>query len=423
MAPIKTIKFILLCGIAITIVLSRLNLNSNCIVLLTALWLIEGDFKNKLTRLKNDKLFIAFVLYLVVQIAGTALSDDFKTGWKEIESKAGFVVLPLIFCSGSFTDGNLRRRLMFVFSITLTLAACFCMSAAAIRYFLISDETVFFYHQLVSPLDHHAVYFAVFTFICLIFLMSEGKDHAWFKKNKIAYISWMVFYLFLLFLLSSKMVLFITVAYMLYFLISSVKTAKAKIWRPVIAALSIVLIITAISFTNNPVKKRFVDLKGDLELLSLTKYNDNMYFNGWQLRLLLWRFTFEVVRDQNAWLTGVGPTNDQQALEQKYLEMGLYGGLQSRGDRGYLEFNCHNQFLQSTLQGGIPGLLIFLIWAVIFLFNVIRKRDPVLTWMAIIIFAFFLTESVFERQYGMVLTTFFPLIYLYTTKPVRRKFQ
>ena len=200
MAPLKTIKFYLLCGIVITIVFSRLNLNSTCILLLTALWLIERDFKNKLTLLKKDKLFITYVLYLIVQIAGTALSDDIKIGWKEIESKLGFLALPLIFCSGSFTDGVLRRKLMFVFSISMTLAGFFCIGAAAIRYFVMSDETVFFYHQLVSPLDHHAVYFAVFTFICLVFLMREGKDHPLFKKNKVAYISWIIFYLFLLFL-------------------------------------------------------------------------------------------------------------------------------------------------------------------------------------------------------------------------------
>ena len=423
MVASKTIKFFLLCATVITIVLSRLNLNSICIVLLTATWLAEGDYKNKLNLLRKDKLFIAYVLYLVLQIAGTTLSDDIKVGWKEIESKLGFLAIPLIFCSESFTDINLRRRLMFVFSISLTLAAGYCLGAAALRYFVSSDETVFFYHQLVSPLDHHAVYFAVFTFISLVFLMREGKDHPLLKKNKIGYITWIVFYLFLLFLLSSKLVLFITVAYILYSLIASVQSAKAKIWRPVIAGLSILLIITVISFTNNPVKKRFVDLKGDIELLSLNKYTDNMYFNGWQLRLLLWRFTFEIIRDKNAWLTGVGPTNDQQALEKKYLDMGLYSGLESRGDRGYLEFNCHNQFLQSSLQCGIPGLLVFLIWCVIVLYNVIRKREPVLTWMSIIIFAFCLTESVFERQYGMVLTTLFPLLYLYSNKPVRHKSQ
>lgn len=423
MVALKTIKFFLLCAAVVTIVLSRLNLNSICIVLLTAIWLAERDYKNKLNLLKKDKLFIAYVLYLVLQIAGTALSDDIKVGWKEIESKLGFLAIPLMFCSGSFTDINLRRKLMFVFSITVTLAAGYCLGAAALRYFVSSDETVFFYHQLVSPLDHHAVYFAVYTFISLVFLMREGKEHPWLKKNKIVYITWIAFYLFLLFLLSSKMVLFITVVYMLYSLSKSVEGANAKIWRPVIAGLSILLIIAAISFTNNPVKKRFADLKGDIELLSLSKYTDAMYFNGWQLRLLLWRFTFEIIRDKNVWLTGVGPTNDQQALEKKYLDMGVYSGLESRGDRGYLEFNCHNQFLQSTLQCGIPGLLVFLAWCVIFLYQVVRKREPVLTWMSIIILAFCLTESVFERQYGMVLTTLFPLLYLYTTNPVPGKSQ
>ena len=417
MLSLSNIKLFSLCAIVITIVLSRLNLNSNFLVLLAFAWLLEGRFKKKMALLKKDKLFLAYLLYFIIQIAGVTMSDNLMVGWKEFESKVGFLVVPLVLCSAGLPDRYMRKKIMMVFSLAVLVAGLFCIGVSGFNYVKTQDESIFFYHQLVSPLDHHAVYFAVFTFICLVFLMTEIKDLRWFKTHRFIYIAWLVFYLVLLFLLSSKMVLFITVLFLLYRLIVSARSIRARMWRTSIGGLAMLLIVAAIFVTDNPVKKRFADLKGDIELLSLVKYNDAMYFNGWQFRLLLWRFTFEIIRDKNAWLTGVGPTNDQAALREKYLAMGLYSGLKSRGDQGYLEFNCHNQFLQSTLQSGIPGLLIFVAWCVIFVVRVVRKEQEVLSWMCIIILAFFFTESVFERQYGMILTTLLPLMYLYTKKP------
>lgn len=409
----ENIKLFLLCAIVMTICLSRLNLNSNFIVLLIIAWLAGGRLKQRFAVLKKDKLFIAYLLYLAIQVIGVTMSDDLNAGWKEIESKMGFLAVPVIFCSRGFHTENMRRKAMLIFGISITGAALYCMAMAVSRYVVSHDMTVFFYHEFVRPLDHHAVYFAVFTFINLVFLISELKKVPWFRKHRVVYFFWIAFYLLLLFLLSSKMVLFVTAFYLLIQLILSIRSTKTAIWPQIVAAVSILLIVVLVLVTDNPVKKRFADLKGDVELLSLNKYNEAMYFNGWQLRLLLWRFTFEIIRDKDAWLTGVGPTNDQAALQEKYLEMGLYKGLESRGDQGYLEFNCHNQFLQSALQSGIAGLLIFVGWCVVLAIKVIRKGKAVLSWMVLIIFAFFFIESVLERQYGMILTTLLPLLYLY----------
>ena len=413
----ENIKLFLLCAIVITICFSRLNLNSNFIVLLTAAWLAGGRLKRRFQVLLKDKLFIAYLLYVVIQAIGITMSDDLKPGWKEVESKLGFLAIPVVLCSRGFHTENMRRKVMLVFGMGLTVAALYCISVAIFKYSVSHDTTVFFYHELMRPIDHHAVYFAVFTFINLVFLVSELRHFSWFKKNRVVYVVWVAFYLVLLFLLSSKMVLLITALYLISQLILSIRSAKTAIWPQLLGAFSILLIVVLVLVTDNPVKRRFADLKGNIELLSLNKYNEAMYFNGWQLRLLLWRFTFEIIHEKNAWLTGVGPTNDQAALQQKYLDMGLYKGLESRGDQGYLEFNCHNQFLQSSLQSGVPGLLAFAAWCVILAARTIRKGKTVLTWMVLIIFAFFFIESVFERQYGMVLSTLFPLLYLYA-KPV-----
>ena len=419
MISITTLRLYLLYAVLITIVLSLLNLNSIFLVALVCTWILDGNFSNKWSRLKKDKLFVTYSLYFIIQIAGIALADNLMAGWKEFESKAGLFGVPLIFCSTHFLDDRMRRNAMMVFSITLSLGAIFCLIVAMYKYVFTADATLFFYHQLVVPLNQHAVYFGVFILISLIFLTTEAKNLEWLKSNRSLYYVWILFYLFFVFLLSSKMVLLLTILYLLYLLHRSGKTSRGKLLRSIIAASAILFLVVAIAVTENPVKKRFVDLRGNIEFLTLRQYNDAMYFNGWQFRMLLWRFTYEIIRDNKSWVTGVGPANDQIALQKKYVDMGLYAGLESRGDQGYLEFNCHNQFLQSFLESGIPGLLVFLSWCVIFIIRALRKNLVLLSWMTIILFAFFFIESVFERQYGIILVTVFPLMYLYSSKSDR----
>jgi O-antigen ligase len=73
------------------------------------------------------------------------------------------------------------------------------------------------------------------------------------------------------------------------------------------------------------------------------------------------RFTAEIVQEQKAWLKGVSPGDAQLMLDQKYITTHMYTGEVGRPDRGYIGFNTHNQFLESLLQNGIPGLLCFVV--------------------------------------------------------------
>ncbi|MGZ5135229.1 MAG: hypothetical protein ACXWCG_08770, partial [Flavitalea sp.] len=207
MISITTLRLYLLYAVLITIVLSLLNLNSIFLVALVCTWILDGDFSNKWSRLKKDKLFIAYALYFIIQIAGIALANNLMSGWKEFESKAGFFGVPLLFCSTYFLDTRMRKNAMLVFSITLTLGALACLGVAMYRYVFTADTTLFFYHQLVSPLNQHAVYFGVFILISMVFLTTEAKDQEWLKSNRPLFYVWILFYLFFLFLLSSKMVL------------------------------------------------------------------------------------------------------------------------------------------------------------------------------------------------------------------------
>lgn len=408
--------FLVLCGIAASIVFSLLLVNSLFIIALLLLWILKGSFRQKWDLLSRDTLFKAYLLLFVANAIGILYTPDWLAGWKNTESQLGFVVLPLIFCSSPLLSARTRTGVLMVYSIVLTVAALGCLAIAAWKYGTNHNPAVFFYHDLVSPLDHHAVYFSVYIFITLSFLLFEGYALPRVAKNKWIYITWILFLLGFVVLLSSKMALVVLLLFFAWFVIRryAVKHTKKLFIIAVLAGAT----IAAVLIVDNPVKRRFSDMADmDMSFLKKETFSPNDYFNGLKFRLLLWRFTYEILQEKDAWWLGVSPAEGQHALRQKYTSMNMYLGDKEKNDPGYLDYNCHNQLLQTTLQSGIVGLIAFLIWCVALAMQAFRKKNILLTSLVFLLFCFFLTDSVFERQYGMILCTFFPLLLLYSEVP------
>jgi O-antigen ligase len=204
--------------------------------------------------------------------------------------------------------------------------------------------------------------------------------------------------------------------YILYFILSRlIHKQNKKILLPVVAGLGIIVAILVA--TNNPVKKRFSDItNGTTTLFQQQKFNAGVYFNGLQFRLLTWRFTSEILNEQEAWLLGVSAGDGQAFLRKKYIETNMYTGDGSNSG-GYLLYNCHNIYLQTTLESGIIGLISLLFIIASFLFKLIKskRKTTLIFFLCMLVFGF--TESYLSRQFGIVLFTFLPLLALSAANP------
>jgi O-antigen ligase len=97
----------------------------------------------------------------------------------------------------------------------------------------------------------------------------------------------------------------------------------------------------------------------------------------------------------------------QPLLNDKIAGHGLYTGTGRGTDTGYLNYNFHNQYIETAVRTGLPGLVILIGILAIF---AVQPRDRLFApkefiW---IVAAFFLTESALERQVGIV---FFCLVF------------
>jgi len=139
----------------------------------------------------------------------------------------------------------------------------------------------------------------------------------------------------------------------------------------------------------------------NLELTTSGQFSYDSPLNGLNLRLIQWRFGVEILNENHAWLSGVGLAETREKLNQKYFQNGLYTGTEGTSDTGYLNYNFHNQYIETLVRTGIPGLVILL--AMLVQLIILSKTNLFVNkWVIFICLAFFLTESALERQFGIV---------------------
>ncbi|MFM8241239.1 MAG: O-antigen ligase family protein, partial [Crocinitomicaceae bacterium] len=125
-----------------------------------------------------------------------------------------------------------------------------------------------------------------------------------------------------------------------------------------------------------------------------------------EIRLIMWNASLQVWKSNFIFGTGTGDYND---------ELKLYNT--KHGNLGVVkeELNSHNQFLNTSVQLGLVGLLILIM---IFLSSfLVYPKSIWQTAILIVIFANFLVESFIETQSGIVLFCVL-LTFLYSRKEI-----
>ncbi|MBI5858354.1 MAG: O-antigen ligase family protein [Sphingobacteriales bacterium] len=350
----------------------------------------------------------AYFLYISLLLL---INDNTKTALRHIELKSALVLIPAAVLCCNFLNAGTIRLLLKYFLFLLVSACLYCIALSVINYMNSGDSSDFFYHNLVSPLKQHAVYFSLLIFFAILYLLGEMKKGIRFFSKAIHFLLIVFFSLFLV-LLSSKLVLLFYAGYLVYFFLSGkMQERQNKAWL----ILSVILLAGAsvlVFFTNNPVNKRFREIfQGDIGMVKKDSYSPADYFNGLQFRLLQWRLVPEILDENKSWLTGLGENAGQQKLQEKYISKNMYRGQPGTPDTGYLAYNTHNQLLQSLLTGGITGSILFLLICIALLRMALRQRKSRVVAATVLILFFSMIESCFETQYGLLLFTFFPLFF------------
>src|ERR1043165_8895628 len=164
-----------------------------------ALILITGIIKNKIEygywlKKNTANLFITgCVVFYLLQFTALLYTSNMTEGWNHIQLKSSLLFVPFTVAGINFLNAGKIKKLMLLYCVTLLAACLYCLISAYLRYTISHEKSTFFYHELVSPLGQHAVYFSILVFIALVFLIEHARKN-FIVFNKVFHFSLVVFF-------------------------------------------------------------------------------------------------------------------------------------------------------------------------------------------------------------------------------------
>jgi O-antigen ligase len=315
-----------------------------------------------------------------------------------VEKSLSLLCFPIIGLLINLTETQVKTAVKF-FMYACALGAFYCLvvsvisiieTSSLINVSKISDREYYFFinRELTQAIDLDPLYFSMYINFIAAFFFSNPQ-HLHFKIDFIVLIFLLIFNVLILSLNGIFVFLLLGICFIIKYLLQK----KRPKYLYIIICFTSFCFFLAFCFFK-PIKNR---------LTFSTHYNlEDAHIGKWNtvsLRLAIWENSAEVIAE-NPWI-GVGTGDVGDKLNQKYIEKKFALGK-------LLSFNAHNQFLQTYLMHGIAGFLVLMLLLLIPLWDAFKQRDALLFSFIVIVGLGFLSESIFERQKGIV---FFSLFY------------
>ncbi len=182
---------LLMAALCVAIPLSRYMM-SMMLIFLAANWLIEGDFKNKWQRLKEQKSAIVAFLFLFVMLLGFIQTDDALTALDYWSCKLPLYLAPVIVASSR----PFNRKELFIVLGAFVLSVLFSTIYSSVYYMThdvvdIREISVFISHIRFSLCVDVAIV------LLLYYAFREKKQPAALRIFASVMSAWLLLYLFI----------------------------------------------------------------------------------------------------------------------------------------------------------------------------------------------------------------------------------
>lgn len=311
-------------------------------------------------------------------------SVEVQKSLRGLERQLPFLIMPLAFWMMPKLSRTVFMKILWAFSAGLALMALVLIGYSASLYVQGRTFGVFQYHFLVSPLDLNAIYVSVMVSLSFLFMIFYGK------RKLLNYGIIVVLGLFL-WLLSSKNIILITSAALFFGVLLRGKYSS-KQFMVLITAVAVVGALVLYS----PVKRRWNNERHSdfKEALTAQSFGILYPWTGTSLRVFQGRMFYELLQENDTWLTGFGVNAAQDKLAEQQNRYNVYCG--------YNEYNFHNQYLQTFAELGIFGFLIVCGMLLLLFQNYRKQKELMALFLGLVLFSIFLTETYIWRQRGMI---------------------
>ena len=422
-------------GIGFQIVIYKVAL---CALFLN--WIFTTKFKKVIQSISRNSFFLAFIIFYILYALSFFWSQNQSFAIADLVLKIPILILPLIMLSNEPLSIKEINKLLLAFSLSVIFLNCFCFFDALFNYLNTGNINEFFYGSLT--INMHTAYQATFTsfsiFILVYIYLNKEYSHNWIFSCLIA-----LQFLFL-FLLSSRMQILCLSVVTPIFLIFHYYL-KQKIYLgfsyTILAFVVSYFLVSTPSVLNNRYKQTVSHIS--------SIGNDSQNSDS---RKFIWKKAIDIIKYN--WLFGVGVGDAKDVLVSSYSKESSkpitdhavdstinilkansknlntqvkkltsdHTKLKKESENILIQqinkyrffakkkYNFHNQYLQTFATVGCFGLII-LIYLLSHLFIVsIIKKDFIVSVFLFLIAMSFLTESMLERQAGVIFFTFFYLL-------------
>lgn len=359
----------------------------------------------------QHKFLLLCSLFFFSHLIHYGIDSNLPTLRYELERKLPFLALPLIWLNlPIYSASHYKNNVFLYFSYGMSFIGIFLVGTAFCNFLLTGNGNLFYYHNLVAGFNGSAIYYSLLFSISLLFLLEKNS-----LESSLLTSAMIVLHSILLLLLSSKIFVFIMVLLYLYYFAQSIQ--KQLLW---IGLSSLILGIGLQFFFNaENIAKRYAALDlSNIFSLKQTPLSPITPFDGFSLRKELWNFGFELSQQNSrTLLIGVGPGDAQDQLNKKIIANNMYTGVKGTTDTGYLNYNFHNQYVQTFLEVGSLGLFLLLLLLIYLMGIGIKYNNKQLFLINVIFLCSFLTESFLSRQIGIVAFVGFNALLLLQSPP------
>lgn len=331
--------------------------------------------------------------YFFTLLIGMLYTEDKILGWNNLETKLALLVTPIVAFLGLQLNKQQIEKSLVYFVYSLAIALIICLITAVFRYYESGDVYEFYYGNL--SLFKHPGYFAMYLNFGFVLSIQAAANYAFGRKWLLIALS--LFFCFGILLLNSRtaiIVLLLLIPINLWALVKSGFSIRNTIFMLLLLVGGILYFSTQAKPVANRIKHAQIELKESLG-------NDNKKLSNSGVRLFIWKESLNVFKENLFFGVGTGDVRSELLIRYNTNEINV------AAEKNY---NAHNQFLQAAMATGIFGLIALLMMVMVPLYLGIKHNLLLLIAFYSITFMSFFTESMLERQDGVMYFAVFNVI-------------
>lgn len=350
-------------------------------------------------------LFVLFITFYLWQAAGLLYSSDIEQGLSNLFGRLSLILFPMVLIiPGEKIKKNIRVLLR-VFALSSFAFLFVSFVKALLRSLSLKNGVLdfqphpaefpwlnyFFGADLTDP--QHPSYISMYLIVSAFICFSESGN-----VKKIKYkLFWLFMGLTLLlsqYFISSRAGIILSFILLFLYIILQVRGILQRILLISSIALVIVILLPFVSREH-----RFVYFLNKVETYQEDDQEDI------DPRSVVWESAITIAT-RNL-VTGVGPGDARTELVREYKRRGENSPLVIE------RYNAHNQFLETLLESGIPGLIILLGIIISMLYLSTKERNIIYGIFIFTSIGFFMVETILYRLAGVSFFSLFSFLLIY----------